>query len=159
MENEFLDTEPILYLTGYYDEDNPVDKDELTEIYCVVYKVDKQILGVEPKELYTFTTKFQQAFKRFKIFPTGYAVIKRFLTDDENLVKLAVQGTTEEWKEEDITEELNEKLKNLKYSDLYGDIVVNSHLNEKSDNKVNSIPVTYTINKPFEEPNITTVTE
>ena len=144
-----MEFEPTLYLSGEYDEDNPVNKDDLYEIYMVVYKVDKKLLGVEPKEIYSFTTIFEQAFKRFKIFPTGFALIKRILTDDVGLWKMAEEGTTKQWKDEDVTEELEEQLKHLKFSDLYGDIVTNERLNKTEEN---TIPVTYSFNKEFEVP-------
>ncbi|NCX76831.1 MAG: fibronectin type III domain-containing protein, partial [Actinobacteria bacterium] len=36
--------------------------------------------------MYSFTTKFEQAFKRFKLFPHGYATLIRILTNDDNLM-------------------------------------------------------------------------
>lgn len=144
MENEFIHAEPKYYLKeGTNDEELKVD--DLDEVYCVAYKVKSKLAGADDKEMYSFTTKFEQAFKRFKLFPHGYATLIRILTNDENVSELAIKGTTNPYKEDEIPEEIMEVLKNLKFSDLYGAAI--------SDNaQYNNIPVTYNINKPIEEP-------
>lgn len=146
-----MNVEPTLYLTKEYDEENPVDQEKLKEVYCVAYKVEVNKPGVKDKEVYTFTTIFEQAFKRFKLLPVGRAVLMRYYTDDENLYQLAVDGTSKQWKEEDITPEIDEKLKTIKFSDIYGDIKPN----EKLSGERKIIPVTYTVNKPEEVVNNT----
>ena len=90
---EHIEMEAELLITKEYGPDNEeLTVDKLTEVFCVVYTYNKK--GVkEPEEVFSFTTIFEQAMKRFKLLPNKKALVKRFLTDDEGLIKLAVDGT------------------------------------------------------------------
>ena len=90
---ENIEGEAELLVTKEYGKDNcDLTVDMLTEVFVVVYTYLKK--GVkEAVEIYTFTTDFEQAFKRFKLLPACKCLLKRFLTDDENLINLAVTGT------------------------------------------------------------------
>ena len=146
MENEFIHTDPKYYLKEGTNEDD-LNNDDLDEVYCVVYKVKSKIPGNDDKDMYSFTTKFEQAFKRFKLFPHGYATIIRILTNDENVSELAIKGTTNPYKEDEIPKEIMDVLNNLKISDLYGGVISeNAHLSK-------IVPITYNIDKPIEAPN------
>jgi hypothetical protein len=64
----------------------------LVEVFVVVYTYLKK--GVtDPVEVYTFTTDFEQALKRYKLLPACKCLLVRFLTDDDNLIAMAVMGT------------------------------------------------------------------
>ena len=82
-----------LLVTKEYGPDNEdLTAEMLTEVFVVVYTYLKK--GVkEPAEVYTFTTDFDQALKRFKLLPACKCLLVRFLTDDDNLIGLAVTGT------------------------------------------------------------------
>ena len=90
---ENIEGEAELLVTKEYGQDNcDLTVEQLTEVFVVVYTYLKK--GVkEAVEIYTFTTDFEQAFKRFKLLPACKCLLKRFLTDDENLIILAVTGT------------------------------------------------------------------
>ena len=90
---EHIEMNPELLIVKEYGPDNEeLSVEKLTEVFCVVYTYKKK--GVkEPEEVFTFTTDFEQAMKRFKLLPNKKALVKRFLTDDEGLIKLAVEGT------------------------------------------------------------------
>lgn len=91
--NQFLDTEGEPYVTKSYGDNNEeLTEDKLTEVFVICYTVKKK--GVpEPEEVYSFTTDFDQAFKRFKLLPNTKAFLKRFMTDDDELIRLAIEGT------------------------------------------------------------------
>ena len=128
MQNEYIHSDPKYYLKEGTNEDE-INKDDLDEVYCVAYKVKSKLTGADDKEMYSFTTKFEQAFKRFKLFPHGYATLIRILTNDDNLNELATKGTTNPYKEDEIPEEVMKALNNLKISDLYGGVISeNAHL-------------------------------
>lgn len=81
------------YITKEYGVDNvDLTVDKLTEIFVIVYTY-LQKGSKEPVEVYTFTTDFEQALKRFKLLPSCKCLLKRFLTDDDNLTELAHSGT------------------------------------------------------------------
>jgi len=84
---------PELWVIKEYGLDNEdLTVENLTEIFVIIYTYLKK--GVkEPIEVYTFTTDFEQALKRFKLLPACKCLLKRVLTDDDNLIKLAVDGT------------------------------------------------------------------
>ena len=82
----------LLVVKEYGPENENLTVEMLTEVFVVVYTYLKR--GVkEPTEIYTFTTDFDQALKRFKLLPACKCLLKRFLTDDENLIELAISGT------------------------------------------------------------------
>ena len=82
-----------LFVTKEYGVDNvDLTVDKLTEIFVIVYTYLKKG-SKEPVEVYTFTTDFDQALKRFKLLPSCKCLLKRFLTDDDNLCELAHSGT------------------------------------------------------------------
>ena len=115
MNIEYLDTEPTLYVKKEYGVDNEdLTIDQLTEVYVIVYTYKKK--GVhEVQEVYTFTTDFDQALKRFKLLPHTKALLKRILTDDEELIKLAVDGTKDKIDESDLS-----KHEGISMEDLLG---------------------------------------
>lgn len=93
-----------LYVTKEYGIDNvDLTVDQLTEVFVIVYTYCKKGQK-EPVEVYTFTTDLEQALKRFKLLPTCKCLLKRFLTDDENLIELAISGTKPKV---EMTDELN----------------------------------------------------
>lgn len=105
MNVEYLETEPEFWVVREYGENNEDLKvEDLTEVFAVCYTVKKKGKK-EPEEIYTFTTDFEQAFKRFKLLPNTKCFLKRFLTDDEVLIKLAVDGTKPKYSMEDLTDE------------------------------------------------------
>jgi hypothetical protein len=91
MNPEYLETDPETWLTKDYPNEDDLVVDNLTEIYIVIYKLERK--GKDPEEVFTFTTDFEQAYKRFKLLPNTQGLLKRILTDDESLIKLAVDGT------------------------------------------------------------------
>lgn len=93
MEIEYLETEASYHLTKDYGAGNEnLQIDNLTEVFTVVYTLKKKG-STEPEEVYSFTTDFEQAFKRFKLLPHTKCLLKRVFTDDETLIKLAEEGT------------------------------------------------------------------
>ena len=91
MNPEYLETDPETWLTKDYPNDDDLIVDNLTEVYIVIYTLERK--GKEPDEIYTFTTDFEQAYKRFKLLPNTQGLLKRILTDDEALIQLAKEGT------------------------------------------------------------------
>lgn len=91
MNPEYLDVKPETWLTKDYPLDYDMDVNTLTEVYIIVYILERK--GREPEEIYTFTTDFEQAYKRFKLLPNTQGFLKRIFTDDDNLIALAVSGT------------------------------------------------------------------
>jgi hypothetical protein len=91
MNPEYLDVEANTWITKDYPIDHDLDVNTLTEIYIIVYLLERK--GRDPEEIYTFTTDFEQAFKRFKLLPNTQGFLKRILTDDDNLIALAKEGT------------------------------------------------------------------
>jgi hypothetical protein len=108
MDIEFMETDPEFWVVKEYGNNNEDLKvEDLTEIYSICYTVKKKGKK-EPEEIYTFTTDFEQAFKRFKLLPHTKCFLKRFLTDDENLIILARDGTKPKINIEDLTDEQKE---------------------------------------------------
>lgn len=122
MQNEYIVSDPV-YLISDTTDKNTVSSDDLTEIYCTIYRVKSRIPGEEPTEMYAFTTKFDQAFKRFKLLPHRSCTLIRILTDREDMIKLAVDGTKRTYNDDDLDEETKEYLSNIKFSDIYGGVV------------------------------------
>jgi hypothetical protein len=91
MNPEYLDVKPDTWITKEYPEDHIVDVNSLTEVYIVIYILERK--GLDPEEIFTFTTDFEQAFKRFKLLPNTQGFLKRILTDDDNLIAIAKEGT------------------------------------------------------------------
>lgn len=116
---EHIEMDPEFLVTKEYGIDNiELTVDKLTEVFCVVYTYI--IKGKkEPEEVFSFTTDFEQALKRFKLLPNKKAMLKRFLTDDEALIKLAVDGTkpkvemSDEYNTEEYTVSIREILDNF----------------------------------------------
>lgn len=108
MDIEFMETDPEMWVIKEYGNNNEDLKvEDLTEVYAIVYSIKKKGKN-EPEEIYTFTTDFEQAFKRFKLLPHTKCFLKRFLTDDDNLIKLAIDGTKPKITMEDLTDEQKE---------------------------------------------------
>lgn len=99
MNPEYLDVEANTWITKDYPIDHDLDVNTLTEIYIIVYLLERK--GRDPEEIYTFTTDFEQAFKRFKLLPNTQGFLKRILTDDDNLIALAKDGTKPKVTEDD----------------------------------------------------------
>jgi hypothetical protein len=100
-----METDPEFWIIGDYGENNEeLIVEKLTEIFSVCYTIKKKGKK-EPEEIYTFTTDFEQAFKRFKLLPHTKCFLKRFLTDDPNLIKLAQDGTKPKINIDDLTDE------------------------------------------------------
>ena len=86
---------PEFYLIKEYE--NKPNVDELFDLFIVVYL--KEIpnwkkSGDEDKDLkdssrYIIFSNLEKAFKRFKLFGPGKSLIKRILTDNEELYQLA----------------------------------------------------------------------
>ncbi len=88
-----MNTEAEPYVTKEYGNNNEdLNESDLTEVFVVCYTVKKKG-QLEPEEIYSFTTDFDQAYKRFKLLPNTKAYLKRFLTDNDALIQLAVEGT------------------------------------------------------------------
>jgi hypothetical protein len=96
--------DPELWVIKDYGSDNEdLTVEQLTEVFVIIYTYLKK--GVkEPIEVYTFTTDFEQALKRFKLLPACKCLLKRVLTDDDDLIKLAHDGTKPKV---EMTDELN----------------------------------------------------
>lgn len=88
-----IDTDTNLWLVKDYGIDDEPKLDDLKEVFVVVYRVKRKIKD-QTEEIYSFTTSFEQAFKRFKLLPSACVFLKRYFTDDEKLIKLAEDGTT-----------------------------------------------------------------
>jgi hypothetical protein len=90
MSKDFCETEkPEYVLTKEYTV-KPDDSD-LTEMFIVVYKLDLANWEKEKEEdclRYIFFCNLEKAFKRFKLFGPGRAMLKRIFTDNEELIKL-----------------------------------------------------------------------
>jgi hypothetical protein len=105
MDINYIDSEPSYWVKNEYGENNENLKvEDLTEIYVVCYTIKKKGVN-EPIEIYTFTTDFDQAFKRFKLLPNTKGYLKRYLTDDDELIKLAIDGTKPKVSSEDLTDQ------------------------------------------------------
>lgn len=76
----------------YLIDDSKTSVDELIEIFVVIYREDRGTF-IEPRENYIFFEDFKRAYHRFKMIGPSHALIKRILTDDEKLVKLAKMNT------------------------------------------------------------------
>lgn len=93
MNPEYLEVDPETWLVKDYPDDIEPDVNDLTEVYVVVYTLEPKKGFKEPTEVYTFTTDFEQAYKRFKLLPHTQGLLKRILTDDDNLIQMAREGT------------------------------------------------------------------
>jgi hypothetical protein len=122
MQNEYIVSDPIYMISDTTDK-NTVSSDDLTEIYCTIYRVKNRIPGEEPTEMYAFTTKFDQAFKRFKLLPHKSCTLIRILTDREDMIKLAIDGTKRTYTDDDLDDETKEYISQVKFSDIYGGVV------------------------------------
>lgn len=91
MNRDLLDVTPDTWITGEYPIDHDMDINTLTELYVVVYKIERK--GRDDEEIYTFTTDFEQAYKRFKLLPNTQGYLKRIFTDDATLIGIAQEGT------------------------------------------------------------------
>ena len=115
LEPNHIEMEAEFLVTKEYGPDNiELSVDKLTEVFCVVYTYCKKGQK-EPEEVFSFTTDFEQAMKRFKLLPNKKALVKRFLTDDDGLIKLAVDGTKPkvEMSDELNTEEYRVEIKEI----------------------------------------------
>ena len=115
LEPNHIEMEAEFLVTKEYGLDNiELSVDKLTEVFCVVYTYCKKGQK-EPEEVFSFTTDFEQAMKRFKLLPNKKALVKRFLTDDDGLIKLAVDGTKPkvEMSDELNTEEYRVEIKEI----------------------------------------------
>jgi len=91
MSNELCQVEdPYIMLVKEYETKPNVD--DLIEVFAVVYVLDlpkwevkEETDGVE----YVFFTSLEKAFKRFKVEGPHKSILKRILTDNEELVELA----------------------------------------------------------------------
>lgn len=93
MYNAYLETEFEPYVTKDYGDNNEeLNETDLTEVFVVCYTIKKKGCK-DPEEVYSFTTDFDQAFKRFKLLPNSKCFLKRFMTDDDELIRLAIEGT------------------------------------------------------------------
>lgn len=90
MSKEFCETENPEYVITKEYEGKPSD-DDLTEMFIVVYKLDLANWEKQKEEdclRYIFFCNLEKAFKRFKLFGPGRAMLKRIFTDNEELIKL-----------------------------------------------------------------------
>jgi hypothetical protein len=78
--------------------------DDLIEVFAVIYVLDlpkwevkNETDGVE----YVFFTSLEKAFKRFKVEGPRKSILKRILTDNEELVELARRNDNVEIPEDD----------------------------------------------------------
>ena len=93
MDVNYIDTEPNYHITKEYGFANENLKiEDLTELFATCYTVKKKG-SKEPEEIYAFTTDCDQAFKRFKLLPYTKCFMKRIFTDDDELIRLAIEGT------------------------------------------------------------------
>lgn len=153
MDIEFMETDPEMWVIKEYGNNNEDLKvEDLTEVYAIVYSIKKKGKN-EPEEIYTFTTDFEQAFKRFKLLPHTKCFLKRFLTDDDNLIKLAQDGTKPKITMEDLTDEqkeisLKEILGGYRDEDEEGNPIINTGFTarEAVADEINEI-----VNKQFRE--------
>jgi hypothetical protein len=106
MSHDLCNVEEPYYLLVKEYEDTPKIED-LTEIFVIVYafelpkwKVKEETDGVE----YVFFTSLEKAWKRFKYEGPRKALMKRILTDNDELIELARRNDNIELKEESIEE-------------------------------------------------------
>ena len=93
MNIDYLETDASYYLTKDYGVGNESLKiEDLTEVFTIVYTLKKKGSNALD-EVYSFTTDFEQAFKRFKLLPHTKCLLKRIFTDDATLINLAKEGT------------------------------------------------------------------
>ena len=112
---ENISGEADLLVVKEYGHDNEnLTVEMLTEVFVVVYTYLKR--GVkQPTEIYSFTTDFDQALKRFKLLPACKCLLKRFLTDDENLIELAITGTKPKV---EMTDDLNNEATSVQIKEI-----------------------------------------
>lgn len=102
MDIEYIQTDPTYHLIKEYGPGNENLKiEDLTEVFVIVYAIKKKGSN-QPEEFYSFTTDFEQAMKRFKLLPHTKCLLKRFFTDDDGLIQLAVDGTKPKVTEGDV---------------------------------------------------------
>jgi len=119
MNNDYFTGDHLYYYKEGTDDEN-VNKEEFKEVFCVCYKVKSKLPGIDDKEMYSFTTKLDQAYKRFRIFPHRYATLLCIMTNDDKIIKLSEDGTTETLRDEDLPQEILDAVAELKIEDLYG---------------------------------------
>ena len=91
MQHSYIETEPEKLITKEYSLDKDITEEDLTEVFVIVYTIE--VKGRDPEEVYTFTTDFEQAYKRLKILPNASGFLKRIFTDSDELIRLAKEGT------------------------------------------------------------------
>jgi hypothetical protein len=106
MSHDLCDVEEPYYLIVKEYEEKPKPED-LTEVFTIVYAYDipkwqikQETDGVE----YVFFTSLDKAWKRFKYEGPRRALMKRILTDNEELIELARRNDSIEIKEESVEE-------------------------------------------------------
>lgn len=103
MSNDLCNVEEPYYMLVKEYETKP-NVDDLVEVFAVIYVLDlpkwevkNETDGVE----YVFFTSLEKAFKRFKIEGQRKSILKRILTDNEELVELARRNDNVEIPEDD----------------------------------------------------------
>jgi len=103
MSNELCQVEDPYYMLVKEYETKP-NVDDLIEVFAVIYVLDlpkwevkNETDGVE----YVFFTSLEKAFKRFKVEGPRKSILKRILTDNEELVELARRNDNVEIPEDD----------------------------------------------------------
>lgn len=103
MSNDLCEVEDPYYMLVKEYETKP-NPDDLIEVFAVIYVLDlpkwqvkEETDGVE----YVFFTSLEKAFKRFKVEGPRRSILKRILTDNEELVELAKRNDNVEIPEDD----------------------------------------------------------
>ena len=122
MNPEYLDVKPDTWITKEYPADHIVDINSLTEVYIIIYILERK--GLDPEEIFTFTTDFEQAFKRFKLLPNTQGFLKRILTDDDNLIAIAKEGTKPKVSDDDPRLVIENKIEEIE--DLMDEAVISN---------------------------------
>ena len=91
MQHPYIETFPEKLITKEYPLDKELTAEDLVEVFVIVYTIE--VKGRDPEEVYTFTTDFDQAYKRLKILPNASGFLKRIFTDSDELIRLAKEGT------------------------------------------------------------------
>jgi hypothetical protein len=107
----YLETDPEKLLTKEYPLDKDLTIEDLTEVFVIVYTIE--VKGRDPEEVYTFTTDFDQAYKRLKILPNGSGFLKRLFTDSDELIRLAKEGTKPK------VTDLSERLQGVSFDEVH----------------------------------------
>ena len=88
MSAQNTELEPHFYLV----DDSKTKIEDLTEEFVVMYREDRGTF-LEPRENYIFFDDFKRAYHRFKMIGPSHSLIKRILTDDDKIIKLAKINT------------------------------------------------------------------